>query len=626
MANKMGNLWLMEQTSAGAFERIYLVQRYTSLIWDRYFQQAGSCELCLPATTDAVDLFTTGRFLARSNDDMICRIDKVEIQTDIEKGSVLIVTGSDAAKILDQRIIWDTEVMKGTVEAAIRQLVDDNLINPMRTSRAVPGLVLGETAGITATIDQQVSYKNLGETVRNLAKNYGFGYSITRTETGLSFQLHRSLDKSGMVIFSEQFKTLANSTFTRDQSSRGNVALVGGAGEGSARARAVTGYATGFDRSEVFVNASSLTKETKWEDVRTAYPMITDIRRELTTPYKAVAWTRQTIQVFDDNQKAWISQNYPSANFFTGADGKEYCSVYGEVCTIFSSGSPTDDTDCEWSDLIYSSWMASAGAEELLKRSEKLVFDGTAVPDLLYVYKEDYFLGDIVQAKNHFGIRADAMITEVLECEDEKGYTIEPHLTYVETWEAPEIPEGEEDLFEPQIIPMTAAISAVSAQAADASTKADENEAAITEVSNQVSTIGTVQTDGASGSTTVPSGAWTTVRTISLSKGTWILTGHVEFTAAFTQLAGMRFNSSSSAVSYAAERGTGGGGGGFNSSQIIEADEAITVTLEAYQASGSDKTVTGNTKMKAVLIGGDGPSASGINAAQDSVTGVLSIW
>ena len=178
MANKMGNLWLMEQTSTGAFERIYLVQRYTSLIWDRYFQQAGSCELCLPASKESVELFTTGRFLARTNDSMICKIDKVEIQTNQEKGDILIVSGSDAAKVLDQRIIWDREILKGNLETQIRKLVTNNLIDTgLRPAREVKGLTLGATSGLTNTIDQQISYKNLGETIRMFALNYGFGYN-----------------------------------------------------------------------------------------------------------------------------------------------------------------------------------------------------------------------------------------------------------------------------------------------------------------------------------------------------------------------------------------------------------------------------------------------------------------
>lgn len=613
MAGKMGNLWLLEQTSAGAFERIDLVQSYTSLIWNRYFDQAGNCELCLPATAETIEKFTTGRFLARSNDEMICKIDKVEIRTDATKGHTMIVTGSDAAKVLDQRIIWETEILTGSVENAIRQLVTDNLIDTgIRTARAVPGLTLGAEAGITARINQQISYKNLGETIREFAKAYNFGYSMTWSESGLSFQLLPSLDKSGMIIFSEQFKTLADSTFTRDQQSRGNVALVGGAGEGSARARTVTGYAAGFARSEVFVNASGISKECKWEDVRKAYPMITEIRRELTTPWFATAYYTIIQQVFDDNQKAWLVANYPNGTFFTGPDGNLYSSAYGPVAKIFSKTSPVDDDDCEWSDLIYSGWLASKGAEELLKRGEKLVFNGTAVPDTLYTYKVDYNLGDVVQARNRFGIRADARVSEVLECYDDKGYTIEPRLTFIETWVAPEIPEGHEELFEAEIAPISAAVSEVSAMAASAGDKADANADSIsaledttsghTEELNTISTLGTIVDD--SGVTTSVSGStWTTVRTINLPKGIWLLTGHLEYSTSFSQQAAMRFNSSSSAVSYAAARGTGTGGGGFNSSQIIRATSAITVTMEAYHASSSSKTITNNSKMRAVKVG-----------------------
>ena len=49
-----------------------------------------------------------------------------------------------------------------------------------------------------------------------------------------------------------------------------------------------------------------------------------------------------------------------------------------------------------------------------------------------YKYKEDYNLGDIVNIVNEFGISINARITEIIESQDDNGYTIEPTFENIE--------------------------------------------------------------------------------------------------------------------------------------------------------------------------------------------------
>ena len=43
-----------------------------------------------------------------------------------------------------------------------------------------------------------------------------------------------------------------------------------------------------------------------------------------------------------------------------------------------------------------------------------------------YVYKKDYFLGDIVTAISKYGVQTDTQVLEVVETWDETGYTCTP--------------------------------------------------------------------------------------------------------------------------------------------------------------------------------------------------------
>lgn len=72
------------------------------------------------------------------------------------------------------------------------------------------------------------------------------------------------------------------------------------------------------------------------------------------------------------------------------------------------------------------------GKEQLNEVSDTESFEGNVVSDGNYKLNQDYFLGDLVQVKNEFGIEATPRIIEIIESEDEKGTAIVPKFS---TWE-----------------------------------------------------------------------------------------------------------------------------------------------------------------------------------------------
>lgn len=75
---------------------------------------------------------------------------------------------------------------------------------------------------------------------------------------------------------------------------------------------------------------------------------------------------------------------------------------------------------------IYNNQLAERGTENLATTGIQESFSGEIEPTVNYMYKKDYFLGDIIQIENEFGISATPRITEIMECEDENGYTLTP--------------------------------------------------------------------------------------------------------------------------------------------------------------------------------------------------------
>lgn len=252
-----------------SYQVVSLIDDYKSLIWTKRYFEFGDCELYIKASLDALGVLKKGWFLTRNDDDMICRITSVELDTDAEDGNYLIVKGYDCRRILAQRIIWNQTNFRGTVENYIRKLVTDNIISPSVDARKITNFKLGTASGFTDTIDEQATYDALDEKVIDLCKTYGYGSRVTLDDDGnFVFTLYQGVDRSygqetnDYVVFSPDFDNIVSSKYLTDSTDIRNVALIAGEGEGVERKRVTYGTASGLDRYELYVDARDVSSKT----------------------------------------------------------------------------------------------------------------------------------------------------------------------------------------------------------------------------------------------------------------------------------------------------------------------------------------------------------------------------
>lgn len=418
----------------GDLNRIDVIDNYESLIWVPRYNDIGDCELYLPATEKAIKTLRKGYYLARDDDDMVCRIEQIEIDTDVENGNHLIVTGYDCKKIIDQRVVWSTITVDGYVEDEIRTLVEKSVCTPalygrqIKNSKGQQMFYLGDRAGFKDVVAEQVSYKNVGERVRELCKKYQWGYKVIVDVNKFWFVLYAGTDRSDSVIFSKDYENLRSTTYADDSSNLANVALVAGEGEGSARMRNVSGYAEGIDRYEIYVDAKDLSRTITFGELTTMYPLASAGGQGyiVGTTYRM---GYINIIVVDDDQLRQLKINYPDGEEITIA-GNLYYRTYDPIIADLQTSAPEDGDAVILRPIVYEIYLLTRGYEKLSEFGGIITFEGSVEPDITFVYKRDYFLGDIVTVVNEYGIEVEARIVEVVENEDVNGYKLEPKFEY----------------------------------------------------------------------------------------------------------------------------------------------------------------------------------------------------
>lgn len=97
----------------------------------------------------------------------------------------------------------------------------------------------------------------------------------------------------------------------------------------------------------------------------------------------------------------------------TGLDRRELFTDAGDVSTFVGGVViPLEE---------YYTQLQNRGLLDLLKNTYVSSFDGTIDPNVNYIYGEDFFLGDIIQLANEYGLNASARITEFIFSEDLSG-------------------------------------------------------------------------------------------------------------------------------------------------------------------------------------------------------------
>ena len=241
------------------FEKIGIVDDYSSLIWTTRYYKCGDFEIAIFADSAHVDLLQQGFYVMREDDENVGIIEKISMSRNEDQNEQMIVSGRFLSSILSRRIIAQQTQLHGTVSAGVANLINDAIINPEIPQRRISNFVVTPTE-FAERLDMQVTGKNLLETIESICESKHLGFKTILENGHFGFTLYKGVDRSygqnvnPYVVFSDEYDNLLSSTYEEQYSELVTDVLVAGEGEGLERKTlwASRENLSGLDRYELY--------------------------------------------------------------------------------------------------------------------------------------------------------------------------------------------------------------------------------------------------------------------------------------------------------------------------------------------------------------------------------------
>lgn len=340
------------------FKMVSVLDVFISFIWtDRYYEY-GDFELYTRVSTDILSKIQSEYYLLNKESEHLMIVENIEIETDLEDGHTVKITGRSLESILDRRIVWSSTIISGNIQDCIKKLLNDSIISPSISERKIDNFIFdtSNNSKITNTIIEETEYNgdNLYEIISGLCSANDIGFKVVLNKSNqFVFSLYVGEDRSyeqtknPYVTFSPEFDNLINSNYVESIQDYKNVTLVAGEKDDNDIPKtASTGNVSGLSRRELYTEAT------------------------------------------DINQK--------------------------------------QEDDTTLTDEEYKNLLIQRGNEALLEHKISVTFDGEFDATQMYTYNKDFFMGDVVQVANEYGIESKARIIEFIQSQDTNGCSMYP--------------------------------------------------------------------------------------------------------------------------------------------------------------------------------------------------------
>ena len=407
----------------------HICEDYKSVVWTERFHGFGDFKLVVPGTLENLRTYQLDYYLYTKGTNKLMIIEQVELNTEYGKESLLTVSGRSLESILDRRVMhpypmWDGtylckhERTRGKVKDVIKHYTNllfkqrdsldesherhvmgfgwysvDELPDGIRKGRPASSLDIGDiqvsSAGYVRGMSQNESYKNIGYDDKDPYTMEGSWYKLVQELTDLTMS-GWAIEYNGEDPYYWYGYTYngVNRTF--------------GQGE-----RPAVVFSPKYD---------NLSKATYFKSKVATRTKIFSGAVKFTVPQKLA----MTGEYLDQNTDSCMQNN----SVTVGTRGLGLREGYLQSPSVEHTNGYMEYTEHATGDKKYGVGSIDPNSiyrqiheqcnTELWKHMPIEMFSGEAAQQSMYIYNEDFFLGDFVQIQNEFGQQDIARVTEYI--------------------------------------------------------------------------------------------------------------------------------------------------------------------------------------------------------------------
>ena len=244
-----------------AHTKIGILENYNSIQWQEDYNGTGRIEIRATVTEQNLALLKINNYIR--NGDSVADILAVQYS-----GEEITALGKMVGDRLQKRVIQRTVLISD---------VENDLRAAFTANDRGSGLTLGAAAGLTEAISTQNTGGSLLDAISGALSACGLGWRVAADFTLTFFKgVDRRVNQAGCVgLLSDTADTIEEVVLTGDIENAYNVAVIAGAGEGTARVWTTAWLAdtepTGEDRRELWVDARDISTVYQIEGDATEY-------------------------------------------------------------------------------------------------------------------------------------------------------------------------------------------------------------------------------------------------------------------------------------------------------------------------------------------------------------------
>ena len=340
------------------FETIAVIDAYESMLWtDRYYEP-GEFEIYTPVSDEMLEFPKVNNYIRIGKSPHLMIVEDIAIEATVDTGNHIRIKGRSLESILDRRFVVEEINVSGSVQNTIRSILTTNIIAPSDAARRIDNFIFEDSTDpkITElTFESQYKGKNVLEIITEICKDKEIGFKVLLNDNNqFVFSLYAGIDRSyrqevlPWVVFKPSFENLINSNYTE-----------------------------AHNGAKTFCYVHAQYSESSGE--ASYYP------------------EEKRLEISGSSSQIDVIRTVGSG---TGLLRKE---IYKEGGVSKEEGESMD------------SWYAKldqSGRDELNDKKVEKQFEGELETTRMFIYDRDFFVGDVVQVANEYGMESPARMTE----------------------------------------------------------------------------------------------------------------------------------------------------------------------------------------------------------------------